>query len=80
MLSKYQYYGQDFRYSTHMLGLVCTNLGKEALVVEMKGGPYDLCLEVLYTFLLTVWVKTRDVLGFFGRLSLDCFRLGFLAG
>jgi len=63
-----------------MLGLVSPNLEKGALIVEMKNEPDDLHLEVLYTFLLTVWVKIEDVLGFFGRLSLDCFRLGFLTG
>jgi hypothetical protein len=63
-----------------MLGLVSPNLEKEALIVEMESGPNDLHLEVLYTFLLTVWIKIEDALGFFGRLSLDCFRLGFLTG
>lgn len=54
MLSKYQYYGQDFWHSTHRLDLVCTNLRKEALVVEMEERPHDLCLIILHTFLLKV--------------------------
>jgi hypothetical protein len=52
MLSKYQYYGQGFQHDTYMLDLVCTNLGREALMVEMEEGPHDLCLAILHTFLV----------------------------
>ena len=80
MLSKYQYCGQGFQNDTHILGLVCTNLRREALVVKMEEGPYDICLAVLHTFLLRALVETEVALGFFGRLILDCFLLGFLVG
>jgi hypothetical protein len=35
-----------------MLDLVCTNLGRKALVVEMKEEPHDLYLAILHTFFL----------------------------
>jgi hypothetical protein len=54
MLNKYQYCGHGFRHGTHRLDLVCTNLGREVLVVEMEEGAHYLCLAILYTFLLKV--------------------------
>jgi len=80
MLSKYQYYGQGFQNGTHMLGIVCTNLGREALMVKIEKRPHDLCLTILHAFLLKAHVKAGVVLGFFDRLFLDCFRLDFMVG
>jgi hypothetical protein len=54
MLSKYQYCCQGFRHDTRKLGLVFTNLGRDALVVKIEEEPYDICLAVLHTFLLRV--------------------------
>jgi len=45
----------------------------------MREEPDDLCLAILHTYLLRAWVEAKVVLGFFGRLFLDCFQLGFIA-
>jgi hypothetical protein len=80
MLSKYQYYGHDFHHGTHRLALVCTNSRREVLVVDMEEGPHDLFLVIFHTSLLGAYVDARVFLSFFGKIFLDCFWLGFLAG
>jgi hypothetical protein len=45
----------------------------------MREESDDLCLAILHTYLLRAWVEAKVVLGFFGRLFLDCFQLGFIA-
>jgi len=54
-------------------------LGRQSLDVEMREESDDLCLAILHTYLLRAWVEAKVVLGFFGRLFLDCFQLGFIA-
>jgi len=54
-------------------------LGRQSLDVEMGEQPDDLCLAILHIYLLRAWVKVKVVLGFFYRLFLDCFQLGFIA-
>jgi hypothetical protein len=54
-------------------------LGRQFLDVKMGEEPNDLCLAILHTYLLRAWVEAKVVLGFFGRLFLDCFQLGFIA-
>jgi len=75
-----QYCFQGFWHGTYILDLIFTNLGMEALIVEIKKGPRDLSLTILHIFLLRVYVEVRVVLSFFSRFFLDYFQLGFLSG